>query len=127
MTPRENIQLLISLIEQEPGSQINLNKFNSDCGTIHCNLGLAGTHEHFKAQGLVMGWHGKKPRQVLVLTLNGSSPINETETLNAMFGPQSWERCFAPAGLGLWDIDLLLGSHKDLALARLNKQLEQLP
>jgi hypothetical protein len=92
----ENLIFLLSLLEASADEVIDLEHYESRCGTLHCSLGLAATHPFFNEQGL---------------RLTGF-PINRQPSISIygmdkMFGTKAWERLFAPFNNGVWDYELV--------------------
>lgn len=127
----ENLRRLIQLIEAEPDHLIDLERFEEEgsCGTHHCSLGLATQDEFFQAQGLSLGSVGVLTRPLIgEHEVSPFSQVSEGHSrLNAMFGEDSYERLFEPRGDSDWDSGIIEDddtlTDKDLALARLRKQL----
>lgn len=136
-TIKENLEQLIKFVEEEPEQLFDLRLYETPtpCGTLHCALGLAATKPFFQGQGLrFLGG--------LLIIADGRWPNNHT--LAPLFGEDSWSRLFEVRGLdykvegevvidsvfdgGSWDAGIFakLGpgiTDKELALARLNRQL----
>lgn len=130
MTIRENLLVLIKAIEDEPSKAINLNSFEQEgiCGTLHCALGLATTLPHFYTQGLAWGEGRGDLPPCPAIGGRGLWQTGGLSKLDAMFGEDSYDRLFEPRSCGIWDDDLINWStDKELAIARLRKQLELYP
>lgn len=130
-TIRENLLVLIEAVTNEPEHLFDLTNFEKKepCGTLHCTLGLATTLPHFYMQGLVM-----QPAEKERAACPAADGIRAYQPscyakLDALFGEESYCRLFEPAEGGEWDVELLAPDmpDKELALARLNKQLENYP
>lgn len=139
MTPIENCKLLRAAVAAEPGHKLNLDVYQSHCGTLHCMAGLATTMPEFQAQGLGFEAH---PSFALggQLTLDGT-PIVLHE-LQPFFGGSAY-LLFDMYGLGYerfcedfpacyaWDGSVLgeqynILTHKELALLRLDYHIAKL-
>ncbi len=134
MTIRENLLVLIKAVEDEPEPLFDLSAFEqiTSCGTLHCTLGLAGTLPHFYEQGLTL-----EPKDGIKASCPhiGGADIwkpGSWEKLDVLFGEDSYYRLFETYGGGALDSELVdlqndASNSKELALARLNKQLELYP
>jgi len=122
-TIRENLLRAIQLVEDEPAQLLDLSSIvrETGCGTLHCVIGLCVTDPFFRDQGLRMyGWMLMVGEQIA------------GRGLPPMFGTDAWDRLFHRRGWGTWDqpwLDPEDGhiTDKELALMRLNKQLEEYP
>lgn len=131
MTIRDNLLAARAAIEAEPEAGLDLKEFENHCGTIHCALGLLATLPFFNAQGLTM-CRTSEGMPVPYLGVEFMY-IGWRNNIDEMFGKGSYFRLFEARGCSTWD-DELLGSDrprmlndKQLALARLDKQLELYP
>ncbi len=122
-TIRENLVYAIRTVEAEAYVLISLNSFEAatNCGTLHCTLGLLATTTLFKDQGLHLVW----PKGV-------GAPVPEfpglefsTDAWHAklgeMFGEDAYARLFEARGAGDFDYDLsaVARTDKQLAIGRL--------
>lgn len=124
-TIRENLLRAIKLVEDEPVQLVDLDEYakTTPCGTLHCAAGLCASDPFFQAQGMTLdgfGWLHTQPKDL------------PTDDLDALFGICAWQRLFNARACGTWDqgwLDPEAGhiSDKELALLRLNKQLEEYP
>lgn len=140
MTPIENLEILIDAVEQHPEELFDLSKYKQEknCGTLFCTLGLAASMPEFQAQGVEFV---KRPEYSSSdVKINGETAWY-ADTADGIFGPEAFSRLFEPADCGSMDAflryspgfvehcddgDIQHGPNmtdKELALARLNKQL----
>ena len=122
-TIRENLLALQALIERTPDTGMNLDSYAAKCGSIHCTLGWAAWCGQF--EGLTSDGYGNP-------LIHGEGFIGEN--LDQIFGDNCWLNVFDTYGDGDLDKDILDAgrpsrspSHKQLALARISKQLEIYP
>lgn len=130
MTIQDNLQRLIQLVKAQPEQNLNLSRFRTNeltCGTCYCSAGLATTDAQFmkRAQAAYKAKYNEDTYDFLELA-NILSDDAET------FGDNPWDRLFDRAGQGVWDYLIIAEhhkttaqpiTHKQLALARLEKQL----
>lgn len=117
MTIRENLQELIRLVTEQPEQLLDLSRFRNEteCGTIYCVAGLACTSAHFRS----LGWYwchsfGDYP------SIGKGRHIGEDPVLDEQCGPWAWDYIFCVRKLGE------TGTDKEIALKRLNEQLERI-
>lgn len=128
MTIRENLLVLIEAVKSEPEKLFDLSVYErkNSCGTLHCTLGLAATLTHFRMQGLEIS-----ASTVAVPVIGGTLvyDVGAYDKLDQLFGKESCGRLFGAKHEGEWDFDLQAEqlTDKQLALARLDKQLELYP
>lgn len=97
-TALENINRAIELLEAHPEQALDLDTWQSDCGTIVCLGGLLASQPEFIAQGF----------QFRVIKVNGRRMVGDDslERSDELFGCS--EYClFQPADLGWWDDDIM--------------------
>lgn len=131
MSIRENLLELRRTVEAWPEHLFDLETVTrpAPCGTLYCAAGLVGTAPYF----MEMGYRIVGPVPLEQLENTHSSCLDLT--LEEDFGEQAWERLFAIRRAGNFDRDLLQGiwapvghiNDKQLALARIDKQLEVYP
>ena len=129
-TIRENLLKLRELVAAQPDPLFNLSCFQqpAECGTQFCTAGLAAQSPHFQAQG--MHWGRAFFSQYPVVQINGDD-IADLDALNDMFGAYAFDNLFSADWS--WDAgehDFMLDTNKtdkDLALRRIDKQLELYP
>jgi hypothetical protein len=118
-TIRENLIQAIAAVKARPEHLFDLDKYiqERECGTLFCTAGLLCHTPHFQG----MGWH-----------MEGSYPaVSDTgsfdEQAEIALGEHTYGRLFCQRGGGYWDGELLEPgmTDKDLALARLHRQLEE--
>lgn len=122
-TIRDNLLQAIAATEAFPERLLALHYYRkeTDCGTMYCLAGLLTTVPHFAEQGLTLQRSERDPTWTLV---------TEGRKLNDILGYSAWFRLFAPRGAAEWDEQLLRDgtlTDKQLALARLRRQLEEYP
>ena len=134
-----NLEILRAAVEEQPENLFDLGSFKSvePCGTLFCTLGLACTMPHFQAMGFSLvkygggTWYNPK--------LNGNYIFEELDSVDDIFGDDSFLRLFELAGGGIMDFDLGFDadyedyyngsldpqnmSDKTLALKRLDRQI----
>lgn len=128
-----NLETLLSAVEAQPESLFDLSGYKQvePCGTLFCTVGLAATMPFFQEQGVEM-------RPVATNANLGEVFINGQNAWRfnvapPLFGPNAFGNLFEPADCG--NLDDLLGyeddgenapnmTDKELAIARLRKQLE---
>lgn len=138
----DNLNLLIAAVEAQPEPLFSLRKYREEapCGTLFCTAGLAATMPEFNAQGMCFGPSGL---EAVIPTINGVF-LDSSRPSDPLFGENAWNNIFAGYNDGARD-DILGGVYamrengygemetewtsplmadKDLALARLRKQLE---
>lgn len=133
-TIRENLLALIKFIEDEPLNLFNLSYYHheTNCGTLHCSLGLAATKPYFHEQGL----HYTEDFHPMI-AIQGH---HWTACIDELFGSEAYMRLFKARECGSYDQTLKPGitlngeafedagyTDKDLALDRLKLQLSFYP
>ncbi len=134
MTIKENLELLLAAIENQPEESIKLNSFKQEtaCGTLFCSLGLACSMPEFQAMGYgfyEMVIRGVEYSRIIYhAELNGECILDNEYVVNNTFGTAAYNRLFEPRGAGYFDAGLIYWdeatSDKQLAILRLKKQLE---
>lgn len=128
-----NLKAAIAALEAEPDHLIDLRAYiieHDGCNTLHCSAGLLATTEHFKA----LGWRWSADGGDVYIGNRWIGSLNYSDPgiiLNQQLGSNAFDRLFHPRNLGAWDFSLheegpeLLITDKDLALARLRRQLKE--
>lgn len=132
---QRNLIEAIRVVDAEPDNLVDLDTYEREtpCGTLHCTAGLLAHQPYFQAQGLR-----------LLKEIPGRDHLtihNPFPTFSNLFGILAWDRLFTPRSEGVWDEELIrefeapneddeptqpAPTDKQLALARLRKQLEEL-
>lgn len=141
-SPETNLRRLIELVEATPGNELDLDRYISHCGTLHCIAGLAATDPFFQAQGLTLELRSLHAGERMCFCVNGSSVaghhcnhmhnlFGDSRIFNAYGeGPEAFCGDF-PANRSGRDGFVVnkatnqILSHKQLALMRLRYQLEK--
>jgi len=138
MSITSNLETLLAAVEAQPEDNFDLSHFRQDtaCGTNFCTLGLACTMPKFREMGFSLR------EELNTFAPSGFSYHAQVNGLSAMwgnrtdfaFGTNSYERLFEPADDGNldeelgyefdYDTDTANMSDKELAIARLKKQIE---
>jgi hypothetical protein len=125
MTIKDNLQRLIQLVKDHPKQNLNLDQFKTSeltCGTCYCSAGLAATDAQFL----------KRAQENCDIAADFLTLANFLSEDAKTFGTNPWNRLFERAGHGAWDGAIIAQhrkmtaqpiTHKQLALARLEKQL----
>lgn len=127
ITVKENLELLLQVVQQHPEAEFNLDYYKrvTPCGTLFCSLGLASTVSSFQEQGLpALDWHAEGSVGVF------TKPIHDI--LDTIFGPKAHDRLFAPRRSGSRDLEIMqpyakgfLMHDKELAIKRIEKALSE--
>lgn len=131
----ENLIVLRAAIQAHKANLFNLEAYTckTPCGTLYCSAGLATTMPHFQNQGMHLDDSGDN---VLV---NGVGIANRKGIeINKLFGPDAFNNLFTWYGNSNYDVELLelpeyqvleydhdVVSHQQLALHRIDKQLDK--
>lgn len=147
-----NLQLAIKVLETKTSAQTDLGSFQgipNQCGTPHCAAGWLAQEPHFQELGMALGQNpGTRTRSsiypafrmIVIDTKPELSPAPESfaqrfDFLDRIFGDEAFDRLFACYGDGSNDQDIVgdgvdlyernenSKTDKDLALARLRRQL----
>lgn len=120
-----NLRAAIAAVEAQPELDLAAYRRQHPCGTLFCVAGLLPVTEHFIKLGVTANGAGR-PRLPAVYDVD--------DTLDDLFGTYgrfcAYDVLCEPYGFGKWDDELLAAperqdlTHKELALARLNKALE---
>jgi hypothetical protein len=116
----QNLKKAIEAIEGRDSSELELSCFTSkgECGTLYCSAGILAITQYFYDQGMMF-----KEDHVYI---NGRSMF-QAEVGDIMFGTCAYSRLFELRGCAEWDGEIDPRDEmtdKELALARLNRQLE---
>jgi hypothetical protein len=145
----ENLEALKAAVEAQPESRFDLSRFRNDtpCGTNFCTAGLAASLPQFQALGFRLDATPKDyaPGEFnYTVSVNGIdvySPVSgdeedEADAADLVFGARAWQHLFETAGDGEldreigyaydWKEDVGNMTDKELAIARLKKQIETL-
>lgn len=128
----ENLTLARAVIEATAEEKVDLCRWQSPCGTLHCSAGHLAHHPHFQQFIRLRPAEGASvySAHLEVLLHDGFgdswSACWYNRHLERFFGPDAFMRLFAQHGAGYFDEQLghELGD-KDLALARLDMQIER--
>lgn len=147
---RANILRAIDLITASPDESLNLDKFKSECGTLHCAAGLLTTDSYFASLGMALARTGEYNSFYRLYNWNNPD-FNDYRWLNDIFGKNAFDVLFCEYGNGSADPEILsdFGKYeffddgelvetdwdvvpkpltdKQLALARMRYQLDSIP
>ena len=113
----ENLEVLRAAVIAEPEALFDLHAFAriTDCGTLHCTLGLACTMSYFKEQGLRFNeFSFFSPR------MEGENHTT-ARSFDKLFGEFSYDRLFTSAGCGTRDKEL--GFERNYFLYRIGQSM----
>lgn len=127
----ENLEVLRAAVAAEPTELFDLQAYQreTDCGTLHCTLGLACTMPYFNEQGLRFD-----TCDIPVMDENFGNII--IHNFDILFGEGSYGKLFTSAGYGMcdeqlgyvWSYDpdnLQNMTDKELALKRLDAEIDR--
>lgn len=127
----KNLNTLAAAIVAYPEQLFDLQRYRlkEDCGTLYCSAGLAASMPFFQEQGMTFD---EGCGDVLV---NGIFIAISVTGLDKMFGSDAFDVLFSTYHSGMYDTQLIIKiedsketndpvTHKELALARIAKQIE---
>ncbi|UUZ75482.1 hypothetical protein LP414_27590 [Polaromonas sp. P1(28)-13] len=129
---QDNIRRAIALLTATPEEGLDLQSFKNTCGSTHCAIGWLATDKHFQDLGIELVYGKRRERITLSHYVRNSKNPDEDgfEFLNPIFGPDAFDRLFMEYDDGDDDENILEYwpklTHKALALARLELQLERM-
>lgn len=104
----QNLEIAYTAVKGYDSQLFDLRTFRekSDCGIIHCSLGLLGTMPHFNKQGLEFSDHPLKDDADYRILLIEGVPVMRVSfsKLNVLFGDNCFNRLFQSKGYGTWDL-----------------------
>lgn len=136
-TIRENLLALRAGVEAHPEELLDLAAYKqrNSCGTLYCTFGLATTLPHFRELGMYIDGNEAHGHSIH-LQGEGEEGSRFADWPDRLFGEDAYDRLFQVQDAGEFDRteneDGLLDKNprltgKQLALARIDKQLENYP